>query len=196
MKQFLLTAFTATCALCEGFEERLELLISPQEISAKIQEAAQEIDREYADKPLTVVMVMKGAVCVTADLIRALHIPFKLDYLKASSYGYNGTQAGELTIIGFDKLDITDRDILIVDDIFESGNTMLGIVEKLKTKQPSSIKTLTLLVKDIPRKTSYLPDYALFTIQDRFVVGYGLDYKEFYRGLPGIYAFINDTPPF
>ncbi|MBS0628325.1 MAG: hypoxanthine phosphoribosyltransferase, partial [Verrucomicrobia bacterium] len=78
----------------------------------------------------------------------------------------------------------------------ETGNTILGVCKQLEKKKPKSIKTLVLLVKDIPRKTDYLPDYVLFNIQDRFVIGYGLDYKEYYRGLPSIYAFVNDQPPF
>ena len=157
---------------------------------------AEQINRDYKEKPLTVLMVMKGAVCVTADLIRKIDTPFKLEYLKASSYGQNGMAAGKLSITGLDTLDIEDRDVLIVDDIFETGNTILGIIDQLRTKHPRSIKTFLLLVKNVPRNTTYRPDYVAFDIENRFVIGYGLDYKELYRGLPGIYAFINDIPPF
>jgi hypoxanthine phosphoribosyltransferase len=174
----------------------MDLLISPDQIAARIAEVGQEINRDYQDKNLTIVMIMKGALCVSADLIRALEVPFKIEYMKASSYGYNGTTAGELTVDGWAHLDIEGRDILIVDDILETGHTFLKVIEKLKEKNPKSIKTLSLLVKNIPRSHDYLPDYTLFTIENRFVIGYGLDYKELYRGLPGIYAFINDTPPF
>lgn len=174
----------------------MELLISPEEIEAKIEEAAQKINVEYKERPLTVVMVMKGALCVTTDLIRKLEIPFKLEYIRASSYGYNGTEAGQLTIDTLDQLEIEGRDVLLVDDIFDSGRTIAGIMEKLREKNPSSIKTLLLLVKDVPRQIDYRPDYVLFDIPNRFVIGYGLDYKELYRGLPGIYAFVGDQPPF
>ena len=141
-------------------------------------------------------MLMKGAICVTADLIRNIEIPFKLDYVKASSYGANGTRSGELRIEGLDNLDIEGRDVLLVDDILETGKTILGVSEKLQKKNPRSLKTFLLVVKNIPRKTACRPDYVLFDIEDRFVVGYGLDYKEFYRGLPHIYAFPGDIPPF
>jgi hypoxanthine phosphoribosyltransferase len=184
------------CSCCFAQEESLDLLIAPHEINQKIMEVGELIDVDYADKPLTIVMVMKGSVTVTADLIRHIHVPFKLEYVKASSYGYNGTTAGEMTIEGFDRLDIEGRDVLLVDDIFETGNTIQNVKAQLLKKNPSSIKTLLLLVKDVPRNTSYRPDYVLFDIPDRFVIGYGLDYKELYRGLPGIYAFPNDLPPF
>lgn len=195
MKKFV-TAFLAVTSLCFGADDSMELLISQEEIAAKVKEAAVQINHDYADKNLTVLMVMKGAICVTSDLIRAIDLPFKLEYLKASSYGYNGMSNGELTIAGLENLEIEGRDILLVDDIFETGNTILGVMDKLAEKKPASIKTLMLLVKDVPRKTDYRPDYVLFDIQDRFVIGYGLDYKELYRGLPGIYAFINDKAPF
>lgn len=189
-------AFLAVTTMCFGVDDSMELLISQEEISVKVNEAAAQINSDYAGKDLTVLMVMKGAICVTSDLIRGINIPFKLEYLKASSYGYNGMSSGELTIAGLDNLEIEGRDILLVDDIFETGNTIVGIMNKLTEKNPRSIKTLLLLVKEMPRKTDYRPDYVLFEIKDRFVIGYGLDYKELYRGLPGIYAFINDKAPF
>ena len=196
MKKLLMSACLVVTSLCSAVDDNLELLISPEELAAKISEVAQQINVDYADKQLTLIMVMKGSVCVSVDLMRNLDIPFKLEYLKASSYGYNGTTGGKLTISGLDHLEIEGRDVLLVDDIFETGNTMLGIIDLLKTKKPNSVKTLLLLVKNIPRKTTYRPDYVLFDIEDHFVIGYGLDYKELYRGLPGIYAFPNNTPPF
>ncbi len=141
-------------------------------------------------------MVMKGSLCITTDLIRQINVPCHLEYVRASSHGQNGMKAGELVVTGLDRLDIKGRDLLVIDDIFETGNTIVNVVSQLNEKQPKSIKTLLLLVKDVPRKTNYRPDYVLFNIPDRFVIGYGLDYKELYRGLPDICAFINDTPPF
>jgi hypoxanthine phosphoribosyltransferase len=176
-------------------QDELDLIISQQEISAKIEEVATELNVTYKNKNLTIIMIMKGAICATADLIRHLTIPFNLEYIKASSYGQNGISAGQLTTDGWDRLDIENRDVLIIDDIFETGNTMETVVSLLLDKHPSSIKTLLLLVKDVPRKTTLTPDYTLFSIPNRFVIGYGLDYKELYRGLPGIYAFPGDKPP-
>ena len=197
MQKCLTTLFLLAAPFCYSADSNnLDLLISSDEIQVKIKEAAQQVSKDYEGKQLTIVMLMKGAICVTADLIRNIEIPFKLEYLKASSYGHNGMKSGELNIEGLDNLDIGGRDVLLVDDIFETGKTVLGVIEKLNKKNPKSLKTLLLLVKDIPRKTSYRPDYVLFDIEDRFVIGYGLDYKEFYRGLPGIYAFPDNIPPF
>lgn len=174
----------------------MDILISSEEIASKIKESAQLINEDYKDKNLTIVMIMKGAICVTSDLMRELKIPLKLECIRASSYGYNGMQAGNLTISSLDCLEIEGRDLLVVDDIFETGNTMLKVCKQLETLRPSSIRTLVLLVKDIKRKVEYRPDYVLFDIPDRFVIGYGLDYKELFRGLPHICAFPGDQPPF
>lgn len=195
MRHFLtgLCLLTTSMSYCS---EEMELLISKEEIDAKLKTAGLQIDQDYQDKNLTVVSVLKGALCVTSDLLQNIHVPCKLECIRSSSYGYNGMKAGSLSIESLDAQEIEGRDILIVDDIFESGNTMLGIIEKIKEKNPKSIKTFILLVKDVPRKIDYRPDYVLFDIPDRFVIGYGLDYKELYRGLPGIFAFIDDKPPF
>lgn len=195
MKKSITAALICAASMCFS-ENDLELLISTEEIQVKVAEAGLLIDEDYAEKNLTVLMVMKGAICIGADLIRNIHVPCKIECIRTSSYGYNGMTAGELTIESISKLELEGRDVLIVDDIFETGNTMLKLMDRIQEKNPASIKTLLLLVKDIPRKTNYRPDYVLFDIQDRFVIGYGLDYKELYRGLPGIYAFKDDKPPF
>lgn len=196
MKRILLAALLSVTSLCFAVEHNLELLISSEEIAAKVDEVAAQINQDYKDKKLTLVMIMKGAVCITSDLIQKIELPCTLEYIRASSYGQNGMKAGELIVSGLDQLDIEGRDVILVDDIFETGNTIRKVQQRLNEKHPNSIKTLLLLVKDIPRQTTYQPDYTLFHIKDRFVVGYGMDYKELYRGLPGIYAFTNDTPPF
>jgi hypoxanthine phosphoribosyltransferase len=136
-------------------------------------------------------MVMKGAVCATADLMRNLKTPVQLEYVKASSYGQNGVNSGKLTLVGIENLDLKGKNVLLVDDILDTGNTMTNIIELLKEKQPKTIKSFVAFVKKVDRKTSYLPDYALFEIENRFIVGYGLDYKERYRGLSGIYEIQN-----
>ncbi len=196
MKKLCASLLFAVSSACLGAECPMDVLISSQEISNRIKECSEQINKDYQGKNLTVVMVMKGAICVTADLIRELTVPFKLEFVRASSYGYNGITSGDLIISGLEKLEMEGRDVLIVDDIFETGNTMLGICKQIGTKHPQSIKTLVLLSKNIERKTDYRPDYVLFEIPNRFVIGYGLDYKEMYRGLPDICAFIEDTPPF
>lgn len=191
----IITLLTIT-SLAYSKETNMELLISSEEIETQICAISKQINEDYKDKHLTILMVMKGAVCVTTDLIRNLDVPFKLEYLKASSYGENGMVGGHLTIVGLDSLDIEGRDVLVIDDIYETGNTIREIMTLLRTKNPKSIKSFVLLLKDVPRKNNYRPDYVVFDIPNRFVIGYGLDYKELYRGLPGIYAFIGDKAPF
>lgn len=168
--------------------EKGDLLISYDQITRKIAEIAREIDAEYMGEDLTIVMVMKGALCLTADLIRHLNTPTTLEYIKASSYGHRGKDRGDLEVFGLEDLNLELKNVLIVDDIFDSGQTLSQIVVKLREKGPKSLKTLVLLSKKVERETKYVPDHVLFDIDDLFVIGFGLDYKEHYRGLPGIYA--------
>ncbi len=178
-------------------DDAMELLIGPEEIDARIQEVANQLVEEYRGEPLTIVMIMKGSLCLVADLIRALPIPCTVDAIRASSYGKNGIIPGELYITGIDQLDLADKNVLVVDDILDTGNTMATIVAKLQLLKPKSLKSLVLLLKNVSRLPArHLPDFILFHLENRFVVGYGLDYKELYRNLPGIYAFVGDKPPF
>ncbi|HSX26775.1 MAG TPA: hypoxanthine phosphoribosyltransferase [Chlamydiales bacterium] len=168
--------------------EKTKLLISQDQISEKLTLAAGQIQRDYNGKDLVIVMVLKGALCLTADLIRKLDLPLDVEYVQCSSYGAGGKQRGELQIIGLDRLHIHNRDVLLVDDIFDSGHTMQALVSALREKHPRTLKSLVLLSKNVPHVTDYRPDYVLFPIENLFVVGYGLDYKERYRGLEGVYV--------
>lgn len=168
-------------------DNNLELLIPPEVLQKKLIETAEQLDKAYQGKTLTIVMVMKGAVCVTVDLMRQLKTPVNLEYVQASSYGKNGTQRGTLTITGLEKLDIKGKDVLLIDDVLDSGFTLSTIKDKLLEKHPNSIKSLVVFEKKIPRSIAYKPDYAMFEIGNEFIVGYGLDYKEHFRGLTGIY---------
>lgn len=179
----------AATLLGEQVDPNLSPLIEEQRISSKVKEYAAKINAEYKDKDLVIVMVMKGALCLVADLIRELDIPLDVEYVQCSSYGQRGSQRGELQVIGLDRLNIHNRDVLIVDDIFDSGHTLSTLMEALKVKQPRSVKSLVLLTKNVPHVTNYRPDYTLFSIENLFVVGYGLDYKERYRGLSGVYIY-------
>ena len=167
----------------------LHTLISSEEIQQKVAEVGKQIDRDYAGEELTIVMVMKGSICLVADLIRQIQIPCALECVRASSYGHRGTQRGELSLAGLEELDIQNKHVLVVDDIFDTGATLSRVVSLLKDKNPKSLKSLVLLNKKVERKIGYRPDYVLFDIDDHFVVGYGLDYKEYYRGLDGVYFF-------
>ena len=172
---------------------KLKPLIGQKQIADKIQEIALEIDREYAGKDLVILMVLKGAVCLVADLIRAIKVPCDIEVVQCASYGEKGSKRGSLQIMGLDRLNLQDRDVLIVDDIFDSGNTMASLADALLKKKVHSIKSLVLLCKDVERSISLRPDHVLFHIENHFVVGFGLDYKERYRGLPGIYIYEEES---
>lgn len=186
MKKLILLLLLLT-TICYG--NSLELLISPSKIEEKIEAIAKQIDATYQGEELVIVAVMKGGICLTADLIRHITIPFTLEYMRASSYGMNGTEQGELLLKGMEDFDFANKNLLIVDDIFDSGRTMHAIITKIQAQNPKSVKSLVLLNKKIAKRTEYRPDYILFEIDDHFVIGYGMDYKEHYRGLPGIYFF-------
>lgn len=190
MKKLLVTIFVLYSSVCFA-EPEFKLMISPEAISKKMAEVASKIDQDYRGEELTIVMVMKGAVCTTADLMRQIKTPAQLEFISASSYGENGTKSGKLTLSGAEKLDLKGKNVLVVDDIFDTGKTMMGILAQLKEKQPKTIKSMVTFVKKVDRKTTYRPEYMLFEIDNRFIVGYGLDYKEYYRGLPGVYEIKN-----
>ncbi len=168
-------------------QQNLKLLLSKEQIDSRIKEIARQIDQDYQGKEITLIMVMKSAICITSDLLREITVPCYLEFVQASSYGQNGTVSGELKLQGLEGLSLKDRHVLIVDDIFDTGKTMTQIQQQLLLQQPASLKTLVLLLKNRPRSISSVPDYVLFPIEDEFVIGYGLDYKELYRGLPGVY---------
>lgn len=167
----------------EGFK----LLLSKEHIDSRIKEIAAEINQEYAGKEIVLVMVMKGAIYLTTDLMREITVACTLEYVKASSYGL-GMVSGELTLHGLEDLSLQGKHVIIIDDIFDTGKTMTTIKEKLLLQQPASLKTLVLLLKNRPRTITAIPDYVLFPIEDEFVIGYGLDYQEYYRNLPGVFA--------
>lgn len=167
---------------------KLRPLIEKEEIAAKVREVSRQISEDFRGKDLVVVMVLKGSLCLVADMIREIDLPLDLQSVQCSSYGARGTQRGELTVLGAERLKIQNRDVLIIDDIFDSGHTMETLLTTLQAQGPRSMKTCVLLYKqDVPKVTDYRPDYVLFDIQNLFVVGYGLDFKERYRGLPGVY---------
>ncbi len=170
---------------------QLEELISAQEIQKKVAEIGTQIDQQYQGTALTIICIMKGAVCFVADLIRNIKIPCTIDFIQASSYGARGTTRGELTVVGLEQLDVKAKNILLIDDICDSGATLLEVSQQIKLKNPRSLKTLALLCKKVPKVSGYTPDFCLFEVEDLFVVGYGLDYKEFYRGLPNICVLKN-----
>lgn len=162
---------------------RLKPLITPEEIAQKVEAIAAQLNQEYQGRELTLIVILKSAICFAADLMRHLKVPFVVETLRASSYGVRGTTPGTVELSGIEEIDVAGKDLLIIEDIYDTGKTLEKIVFGLRVRNPKSLKTVVLLRrKSAPRA----PDYTLFEIGDEFVVGYGLDYKEHFRGLPGI----------
>ena len=144
---------------------------------------AEAISEKYGDRPLTIVAVMTGSLVLLADLIRLLKMPIRVSLIQASSYR-GGTQSGSLWIRDDMMLDISERDVLVVDDIFDTGKTLKAVLQCLGEMQPSSLSSAVLLHKLGCQVVEMKPDFVAFEIPDEFVVGYGLDYQDLYRNLP------------
>ncbi|GAB5411249.1 MAG: hypoxanthine phosphoribosyltransferase [Chlamydiales bacterium] len=184
----MILAVTGVCASdLEKFSiinDSLEVLISKEEIAGAIDAFATELNQDQT--PLTVICLLKGGFVFTADVVRALTMPTKVQFIRCSSYGMCGTTPGELTIAGLDDLSIKGANVLVVDDILDTGQTLKGVCEKIAKMQPAKLQTLVLLSKKITGQ-KFSVDHTLFEIEDNFVVGYGIDYKEWFRNLPDIY---------
>jgi hypoxanthine phosphoribosyltransferase len=161
----------------------LKTLLTSQQLRDGVVCLAASISEKYGKKPLTIVGVMTGSVVLLADLIRLLEMPLRVGVLQASSYR-GGTTRGQLTIHSEMMLAVADRDVLLVDDIFDTGHTLLQTVGALKQLSPSSVRTCVLLRKRGRQEVDLQPDFVGFEIPDEFVVGYGLDYQDHYRNLP------------
>lgn len=163
----------------------LKVLISEEQIQARIRELGEELTRDYAGKDPVVVGVMKGVVVFYADMIRKIRTPCELDFMWISSYA--GTESTGSIVVRRDLTrDIQGRHVLILEDIFDTGNSLEFTVKHLKSKNPASLRICTLLDKPGGRRpgVTLQADYVGFTIPNEFVVGYGLDYNEHYRNLP------------
>lgn len=160
------------------------IMLSEEKIQARIKELAEQLDRLYEGRTPVVVCILKGSVVFFADLIRNMKTALTIDFMSVSSYG-NGTKStGELKIKKDLSTDIKDRDVLIVEDIIDSGNTLYNLKKLLIARQPASVNIITLLDKPDRRTAPMEPEYKGFVIEDEFVIGYGLDYAEEYRNLP------------
>jgi len=165
--------------------EMESVLYGERDILRRVQELAQDIERDYMGKDLVVVALLNGTVMFLADLVRYLNLPLRLDFMGVSSYG-KGTKSGKLVFTKELKLDVKGRDVLLVDDILDTGKTLARVTKKLKKLKPRSLKVCVLLSKSARREEAVVADYVGFDIPDAFVVGYGLDYAERYRNLPFI----------
>lgn len=160
------------------------ILLSEQELQNKVTELGKKISEDYKDKKLLLVSILKGSVIFMADLMRAVTIPCEIDFMAVSSYGSGVKSSGEVQIKKDLDRKIENYDLLIVEDILDSGKTLSYLMQVLSARKPASIKICTLLDKPDRREAAVKADYSGFNIPDAFVVGYGLDYDEKYRNLP------------
>jgi len=160
------------------------VLVSHEQIAAKIRELATRIDADYAGREVMLVGVLKGAVMVMADLARAIKTPVSLEFMAVSSYGSGTSTSGVVRILKDLDRDIAGKDVLVVEDIIDSGLTLSWLLRNLRSRQPASVEVLALLRKPEAAQVQVPVKYMGFDIPSVFVVGYGLDYAERYRELP------------
>ena len=166
--------------------KKINVLIPEEEVDKKIRELGEQISKDYAGKELHLICVLKGGVFITCELAKNITVPVSLDFMSVSSYGDETVSSGRVKIIKDLDDSIEGKEVLIVEDIIDSGNTLRYLIDLLNSRKPKSIKICTLLDKPERRITDVAVDYVGFKIPDKFVVGYGLDYIQKYRNLPFI----------
>lgn len=167
--------------------EKIRVLLSEEQVNKRIREVAQQINKDYAQKQIHLICVLKGGAMFMCELARRISIPVSFDFMSVSSYGSETTSSGVVRILKDLDEDLKDKDVLIVEDIIDSGRTLSYLLELLQSRGPRSIKLCTLLDKPSRRVIKDVKvDYVCFSIPDEFVVGYGLDYNQKYRNLPFI----------
>lgn len=162
----------------------LEIMISEEDVKKRIRELGQELTRDYQNSDLLVVGILKGCMLFLSDLVRQVNLPLTMDFMVVSSYGTSTKSSGVVRIIKDLERDIENKDVLIIEDIVDTGLTLSYLMENLKSRNPKSVKVCSLLDKPERRKVKVDIAYTGFSIPDKFVVGYGLDYAEVYRNLP------------
>ncbi|MBV8694089.1 MAG: hypoxanthine phosphoribosyltransferase [Chloroflexi bacterium] len=168
------------------YKDIAEILITEQQLRAKIAELAEQITQYYQGKPLLLLGTLKGAIHFIADLSRAIKLPLEMDYIAVSSYGNSTNSSGVVRILKDLEGPIDQKHVLIIEDVVDSGHTLHYLVDMLKRRNPLSLRICALLDKQRERIKAVKIDYVGFRIPDKFVVGYGLDYAQRYRNLPYI----------
>jgi len=158
-----------------------EILFTAEQIQEIVQRIGKKISEDYADKDLIMISVLKGSLMFMADLMRAVTIPCSIDFLSVSSYGAGTTTTGEVKILKDLDISLEGKDVLVVEDILDSGMTLSFLLKSLKARNPRSIRLCTLLDKPERRRVNIQADYVGVQVPDKFIVGYGLDYAEKYR---------------
>jgi hypoxanthine phosphoribosyltransferase len=176
----------------------MDILITAERIHARLDVMAEEIVRAYGERPVTVIGILTGCIVLTADLIRRIDLPLRLGFITASSYRGSNTTPGKLVVRDEMLPDLTGRHILLLDDILDTGKTLTRVVAHLLDKGAESVKVAVLLRKIGRQEVPFEPDFVGFTIPDKFVVGYGLDFNDEYRHLPYIGVLsptFDEAPP-
>lgn len=164
----------------------LETLISEEKLQARIAELGAQISKDYQGKELVILCILKGGVMFMTDLVKHITVPLKMEFMVVSSYGDEYKSSGLVKIIKDLDEPIHGKNVLIVEDIIDSGRTLSYLTKMLSEREPESLRLCTLLDKEEKRETEVEVDYTGFTVGDEFVIGYGLDYKQYYRNLPYI----------
>ena len=169
-----------------------EVVLSKEEIAQRCEQLGKEITKDYGDKNLLVISLMKGSFIFTADLVRKINVPVRIEFITTSSYGHGKESSGDVVFKQDLEIEnLENFDVLIVDDITDSAVTMTSVIKHLRKKQPKSIKSCVLLDKPSRRAVAYDADYIGFTIEDQFIVGYGLNYGDYYRNIDHVFAFVD-----
>lgn len=166
--------------------EKIRVLLSEEEVTKRIRELSEVISNDYAGKQVHLICVLKGGVFFTCELAKNITVPVSFDFMSVSSYGNDTKSSGVVKIVKDLDESIENKDVLVVEDIIDSGRTLSYLLDILKSRNPKSLKLCTLLDKPDRRVTEVTVDYTGFSIPDEFVVGYGLDYAQKYRNLPYI----------
>lgn len=166
-----------------------KILFNSEEINKRVKELGEEISKDYEGNDIVVISLLRGSFIFAADLVRKIDIPVNIDFMTTSSYGHGEVSSGIVEIINDVRTNIKGKNVLIVDDIIDSGHTMKKVVEFINMKEPKSIKICVMLDKPSRRQADIYPDYVGFTIPDVFIVGYGLNYGDYYRNIPHIFTF-------
>lgn len=163
---------------------KIETLISEEKLAARVAELGKQVEKDYQGKDLVCVGLLKGSVVFMTDLIKTINLDLKIDFMKVSSYGNGTDSTGIVKILKDVDEEVTGKDVLLIEDIVDTGLTLANVKEFMWKKKPNSIKICTLLDKPSRRKADVKAEYVGFEIPDAFVIGYGLDYAEHYRNLP------------
>jgi len=172
-------------------QPKLQAIISSQKINAAVKKLASNLNQDYQDKDPVLISVLKGSFVFLADLIRLLDFPLELDFVRLSSYGAGKESSGKIRLTGKISTEIKDRHVLVIEDIVDTGLTISFLLDYLREKKPASLKLCALTEKPSRRQAPVKIDYLGFTVPDKFIVGYGLDFNEKFRNLPDIY-FLED----